>query len=151
MKIAAISDDGNTISQHFGRAPYYMVLTIEDGEIVERDLREKAGHAQFQNETEHHHEEHQHGGQDEGHHGHGHHGDAQGRHGYGAGAQGRHARMAAAITDCQAVLCRGMGWGAYESMKEHGITPIVTDIRDIEEAVRAYLDGSIVDLTDRLH
>lgn len=142
MKIAAITDDGATISQHFGRAPYYMVFTVEDGKIVGRDLREKAGHAQFQHEGGHHHEEP---------HEHGHSGGAQGRHGYGAAAQGRHARMAAAITDCEAVLCRGMGWGAYESMKEHGITPVVTDIRDIEEAVRAYLDDSIKDLTDRLH
>ena len=27
MKIAAISDDGTTISQHFGRAPFYVVVT----------------------------------------------------------------------------------------------------------------------------
>ena len=44
-----------------------------------------------------------------------------------------------------------MGWGAYESMKEYGITPIVTDIRDIDAAVQAHIDGSIVDLTDKLH
>jgi hypothetical protein len=37
MKIAAITDDGITISQHFGRAPYYMVLTIENGEILQRN------------------------------------------------------------------------------------------------------------------
>jgi hypothetical protein len=36
-------------------------------------------------------------------------------------------------------------------MNEYGITPIVTDIPDAEEAVRAYLDGSIEDRTDRLH
>ena len=44
-----------------------------------------------------------------------------------------------------------MGRGAYESMQEHGITPVVTDIADIDAAVQAYLDGSIQDLTDRLH
>ena len=141
MKIAAITDDGETISQHFGRAPYYAVFTVEDGKIVKQEVREKLGHAQFQAE----------GG-----HGHGHdhgHADAHepGRHGYGAEAQSRHARMAASIADCRALLCRGMGWGAYESMKEHGITPIVTDIVEIESAVRAYVDGSIEDLTDRLH
>jgi len=31
MKIAVITDDGKTISQHFGRSPYYLVLTIEEG------------------------------------------------------------------------------------------------------------------------
>jgi len=27
MKIAAVTEDGTTISQHFGRAPYYLVVT----------------------------------------------------------------------------------------------------------------------------
>ena len=30
MKIACITEDGHTISQHFGRAPYYLVLTVEN-------------------------------------------------------------------------------------------------------------------------
>lgn len=47
MKIAAITDDGKTISQHFGRAQYYPVATIENGQIVDRELREKPGHAHF--------------------------------------------------------------------------------------------------------
>jgi predicted Fe-Mo cluster-binding NifX family protein len=34
MKIAVITDDGKTISQHFGRAPYYMVFSIE-GKLVD--------------------------------------------------------------------------------------------------------------------
>lgn len=130
MKIAAITDDGVTISQHFGRAPYYAVLTVEEGEIVGREIRDKLGHAQFVEEE---------------------HLDESGRHGYGPGAQDRHARMAAAIRDCEVLLCQGMGWGAYESMKRYGITPIVTDITGIEAAVKAYLAGEIVDHRERLH
>ena len=132
MKIAAITDDGTTISRHFGRAPYYMVLTVEDGKIVDRDRRNKLGHGQFRHQ----------GGQ---------HRDAHGRHGYGAGAESRHERMAATIIDCQVLLCGGMGWGAYESMKAKGIAPIVTDIRNIDAAVQAYLDGTIVDQRGLLH
>jgi hypothetical protein len=30
--IAVISDDGRTVSQHFGRARYYVVLTVENGQ-----------------------------------------------------------------------------------------------------------------------
>ena len=30
MKIAIITDDGKTISQHFGRANYYAVVTIDN-------------------------------------------------------------------------------------------------------------------------
>jgi predicted Fe-Mo cluster-binding NifX family protein len=132
MKIAALSDDGVTISRHFGRAPYYVVVTVEDREVVDRDRRTKMGHAQFRHQ----------GGQ---------HRDAQGRHGYGGGAEGRHERMAATISDCQVLLCGGMGWGAYESLQAKGITPIVTDIRDIDTAVQAYLDGTIVDQKGLLH
>ena len=35
-KIAAITDDGKTISQHFGRAAYYLVATLKTGQIVAR-------------------------------------------------------------------------------------------------------------------
>jgi hypothetical protein len=38
-----------------------------------------------------------------------------------------------------------MGWGAYESMKKNSIPTIVTDIVNIEEAVQAYLNGTIID------
>lgn len=40
MKIGLISEDGVTISQHFGRAPYYLVLTVENGSIVSKEKRE---------------------------------------------------------------------------------------------------------------
>ena len=42
MKIAAISEDGATISQHFGRAPLYVVVTVENGKVVskERGIRQ---------------------------------------------------------------------------------------------------------------
>ena len=36
MKIAAVTDDGKTISAHFGRARYYVVVTVEDGKVTER-------------------------------------------------------------------------------------------------------------------
>ena len=39
-----------------------------------------------------------------------------------------------AITDCEALLCRGMGMGAYDSMKARNIRPVVTDISDIERS-----------------
>jgi predicted Fe-Mo cluster-binding NifX family protein len=132
MKIAVITDEGKTISQHFGKARYYLVFTVENGEIVSREMRDKVGHAQFQSEGHEHHE-------------------SDGRHGYGPTAEDRHTRMAGSIADCQVLLCRGMGMGAYESMQLRGIRPVVTDIASTEEAVRAYLEGIIVDHVDRLH
>ncbi len=132
MKIAAITDDGQTISQHFGRAAHYLVLTVENGQIVNRELRDKLGHSHFANEP--------------------HEPGAPGQpHGFDPAAQDRHARMAEAIADCEVLLCGGMGAGAYQSMQARGIKPVVADVRAIDAAVKAYLEGKLVDRVDRLH
>jgi predicted Fe-Mo cluster-binding NifX family protein len=131
MKIALITDDGKTISQHFGRATHYLVLTIESGKIINREMRDKLGHNQFSGEAheEHHGETH---GMDEAHH-------------------DRHAQMAGSISDCEALICGGMGMGAYESMRRLNIKPVVTNLLDIEMAAQAYIDGKLVDHTEKLH
>ena len=132
MKIAAITEDERTISQHFGRAPYYLVLTVENGQIIDRQRRDKLGHANFVNDP---HVE-----------------SAPGQpHGLDPASQDRHVQMAKAIADCDALLCGGMGQGAYESMRARGIRPVVTDILSIDEAARAFIDGKIVDQVNRLH
>jgi predicted Fe-Mo cluster-binding NifX family protein len=135
MKIAAVSEDGVTISQHFGRAPYYIVLTIEDGKIIAREQREKMGHSHFAGE---HHEEH------------GHESDPRG-HGFAPAEQDRHFLMAEAIRDCQMLLARGMGAGAYYSMEQAGIRPVITDIANIDEAALEAAQGIIVDHKEKLH
>jgi len=132
MKIAVITDDGATISQHFGRASHYLVATVEDGQIVDRELREKLSHAHFANQN--------HPAQQPGQ-----------PHGLDPASHDKHLRMAETISDCEALLCRGMGRGAYDSMKVRGIRPIVTDIASVDDAVMAYIEGRIVDLVDRLH
>jgi predicted Fe-Mo cluster-binding NifX family protein len=132
MKIAVISDDGTAVSQHFGRASLYVVVTVENGKITGRENREKAGHHTFS------------GGQ--------HPETAPGeRHGYDAGAQSRHAAMAQSIDDCQVLIAGGMGWGAYESLKSRGIDTIVTDVKNIDEAVNLYLQGKLPNMMERLH
>ena len=44
MKIAVATEDGKTISAHFGRAPYYAVVDVTDGQMVEQEVRAKAHH-----------------------------------------------------------------------------------------------------------
>jgi len=131
MKIAAISEDGITISQHFGRAPLYVVFTVEDGKVVNKETRAKTGHHTFA----------------------AHHPDlAPGeKHGYDAGSQIRHSSMAETISDCQVLLAGGMGWGAYEAMQSYNIKPVVTDVKSIDEAVQLYLDNKLPNLMERLH
>ena len=133
MKIALITDDGKSISQHFGRAPYYLVISLEDGKEVNRELRPKLGHNQFQHAEEH--AEHAHGHE----------------HGQDEASHQKHASMAETIQDCAVLICGGMGYGAYESMRRLNIQPLVTDLRDIEEAVRAFTAGQLSDHPEKLH
>jgi predicted Fe-Mo cluster-binding NifX family protein len=132
MKIALITDNGQTISQHFGRAPYYLVVTIENGQETGREMRDKLGHTHFVTQE---------------------HAESSGseRHGFDAGSHDKHVNMAQVIADCEAIICGGMGAGAYESMRRLNIKPVVTDLRQIDAAVKAYLAGSLQDRTDLLH
>ena len=132
MKIAAVSEDGINVSQHFGRAPYYVVLTVEEGRIVDSETRPKAGHHTFATQG------HPRLARSE-------------RHGCDAGSQPKHQRMAETIADCDLLIAGGMGQGAYESLKGYGIRPIVTDVGDIREAALRYLEGNLPDLRERPH
>ena len=134
MKIAVVTEDEKAISTHLGHTSYYLVFTVEDGEITEKESRNKIGHRQFANEPGHH----------KGH------ADSQG-HGFGRHSEEKHARMIEAIKDCQVVIARGMGRGTHLAMEQANIRPYVTDITDAEDAVRAYIDGNLVDHTDKLH
>lgn len=133
MKIAIITDDEKTISQHFGRANYYAVLTVENGQIVQREMREKLSHKHFANEL------HEHAS------------EADQRHGFDPASQSRHGEMSQAITDCEALICGGMGAGAYESIKDLGIRPIITDVEEIDTAALDYASGILANHIEKLH
>ncbi|NPA89889.1 MAG: hypothetical protein GXO55_00315 [Chloroflexi bacterium] len=140
-KIAIVSDDARTVSPHFGRAAYYVVVTLEDGEPVAWETRAR---------TPVHHEEHHHHGH---HHGHHHEGHAHGHHrrGMGAHAAQRHAALLAPVRDCDVLIAGGMGLGAYENIQAAGKRIILTRVRSIEEVVQAYARGSLVHELERVH
>jgi len=123
MKIAVASEDGKTISKHFGRAPFYIVVTVDEGKITGYERRDKVACN---------HQAHQ-------------------PHSHTEPANNLHGQMAGMIADCEAVLTRGMGTGAYQSIQQAGIKPVITDIATIDEAVIAYAEGQIVNHTEKLH
>lgn len=131
MKIAIATDDSTTISAHFGRAQYFDVFTIVENVVTARETRPKANHNQFVGE----------------HHGHEH----RETHGAHPESLHRHNAMIQAIHDCQVLIARGMGMGAYQSLSDAGISPILTDIGRIEEALQAYLAGTLVNHPEKLH
>ena len=129
MKIAVVTVDGDTVSQHFGRSPYYAVVTAENGVVTSRELRRR-GVGHFAPQGPQHGEHHEEGG----------------RHGYGPEARMSHAATAQEIRHCQVLIADGMGSGAYENIKEAGLDVILTDHRLIDDAVKAYLDGTLKNL-----
>lgn len=133
MKIAFITDDGKTISRHFGRAGHYLVVEVENGEEVSREMRDKLGHTHFAQMGEHHDHAHSHDGHS------------------GMESHGKHQSMAEVISDCQTLICGGMGRGAYQSMQVLGITPVVTKEFEIDAALDAFLKGELTDHTEMLH
>jgi len=130
MKVAVVTDDGKTISQHFGMAKYYQVFEIQDGVIKGSERRPKAGH----------HVE-----------GAGPHKEGGGVHGFDHGDPAIHDSMLSNIADCEVLIARGMGQGAFEAMKEAGLEPFITDIDSAEEAVKAYINGKLDTHPERLH
>ena len=132
MKVAIVTTDGQTVSQHFGRSPYYKVVTIDNGQVVQQEMRER-GTGHFARGRRH--ESHEH------HHTHG----SQG-HGYGPEADVKHAAMAAEIADCDVLVAGGMGRGAYESFARAGLNVILTDMVKIEDVVQGIINGTITNL-----
>ena len=122
-KIAVASDDGNNVSSHFGRAPYYTVLTMKDGAVAAREQRAKVAP-----------------------HGHGHEpGESHASHG------AHHGAMLDPIRDCQVVIARGMGDGAYIHLTEAGLAVILTQLHSVEEVAEAVGSGSLQHQPQRLH
>jgi len=135
MKIAIVSDDNQTVSQHFGRAENYIVILLEHEKIIERKTLAKPGrcHTASRGRGKHNHTA-----------------DARGR-GFGHQAKGAHQDMFENIMDCDILITGGMGRGAYLDLQELGIRPIVTDIADIASVIQAVLDDTIVDHVEQLH
>jgi predicted DNA-binding protein (UPF0251 family)/predicted Fe-Mo cluster-binding NifX family protein len=111
MKIAVVTDDEKTISPHFGRARGFVVLTIENGRVVDRKTRPREN-----------------GCDEQGHeHPHGHH----------------CGELVELIADCALVLVCRMGGGLYGRLQAAGIRPVFTEVANIDEAVRALLEGTL--------
>lgn len=135
MRVAVVTDDGKTISPHFGMAQYYLVYDIKNGAVKGKEMRPKAGHhrsgMEHQDETEHH-------GAGPGHH-------------QGPEEVSTHQNMLSNVRDCAALIARGMGWGMYDAIIQSGIKPFVTESVYADDAVQAYIKGSLDDHREKLH
>ena len=117
MKIAVPTNDGVTLSEHFGRSAEFLIFELENGRITKRETRpNRAHHARGDGEC--------------------HHGGGEGR---------AHAGIVAALAGCDVVLCGGMGGRAAEALRAGGISPVpVSATGSAEELVAAYAAGSLI-------
>lgn len=126
MNIALVSNDGTRISRHFGRARSYVAVSIEEGREVAREIRAKPAH--------HGHSQHIHG-PDEDEHQHGH----------------DHDTMLAPIADCALVIANGIGAPMSQRLRQAGLQLICTPILSVDEAIAAYLAGTLDDHPELVH
>lgn len=109
MKIAIPSNDGTTVSRHFGRTRGFMIYTISDGKILSKEYKTNdfTGHARGL----HHEKEHQHS----------------------------HAGIFNALGDCEVVIAGGMGRRLYDDFKQKNIEVYVTRENNLENAIGLFL------------
>lgn len=116
MKLAIASQDGTTMSQHFGHSSCFIIYEIEEDTVKGREVRALAAPA--------------HGATDEPDH-------APQAHG--------HDGLLQALEGCDALLCGGIGSRAAEDLRAHRINTLVTLDTDLDpdEAVQRLLSGKL--------
>ncbi|RLF55935.1 MAG: hypothetical protein DRN28_02070, partial [Thermoplasmata archaeon] len=102
MKVAIPTEDRENVSEHFGRSPNFLVITVEGKEIVSREMRKKPGHEEFAMKEEHPQT------------------DEKGRQGSGALASKRHGGDHGDNQGLELVITGRIGLGAYTDMKNYG-------------------------------
>ncbi|HEX7319275.1 MAG TPA: NifB/NifX family molybdenum-iron cluster-binding protein [bacterium] len=114
MKIAIASDDGKTISSHFGRTRGFVIFEIEGMEIKKQEYRDNTftGHARGLEGSNH--------------------------------SFDRHAPILEALSDCGVVISHGMGRRIYDDLSNAKIEAFITEIEDVENALKLFLNGNLV-------
>jgi predicted Fe-Mo cluster-binding NifX family protein len=117
MKVGIASNDEHSIAYHFGRAKGFIIADVVEGEIKSKEYRlNNFSHHSHQGSHEH-----------------------QGNHNHS------HTRILSSLKDCDVVISRGMGKRIYDDLRDANIEAMITDIAEVDEAIAAYLAGTLVD------
>jgi predicted Fe-Mo cluster-binding NifX family protein len=123
MKIAIPTMDERTLSAHFGRSKAFIVVDVENSQVLGREVRANV----------------------QGHQAHGHLADDQIGHGQGHGHHD-HGGFVALLQDCTMVLAGGMGAGAWNALRNAGLKVyLVPNPVTVEEAVDLFLAGKLTE------
>ena len=128
MKIAVVTGDNEIISFHFNKASKYDVLTVDQGQIVSKEIRERTGRLDYQLERSKGQTRYQ--------------GDP-GETGDGRHSGADHWNWLKLIFDRNIVLALDIDQKAYIGLRCMGIQPFITNIPDIKSTAQAVIDGNI--------
>jgi predicted Fe-Mo cluster-binding NifX family protein len=147
QRIAIVTEDGEKISSHFGMAPIYQVFTVEDGQVIAEEQREKPHHERHPDQHRDK-QEHQGGNaanlelhevQDINLHDRDHQSPDRG-----------HQAMFAPVADCQVLICGGMGTPAHQGALAAGLEVVLVGGK-LRPVLDAYLRGEIQSDMRRVH
>jgi len=123
MRIAVPTNDGASISEHFGRSAAFLIFEIENGQIKSHELKSNgAKHSHAQGACDHHSAE---------------------------SKPHNHAGILAALEGCEVVICAGMGQRAAEALRNCSTQILVAPPASAEETVGTYLAGKLTPQTKR--
>ena len=118
MKIAVPTNDGLSISEHFGRSAAFLLFEAENARITSRERRENPALDALASNC--------------------------GGHHSGSSQPHDHTAILSAIAGCDVVICAGIGRRAADALKQHGVREvIVTTPGPAEERIQAYLKGKL--------
>jgi predicted Fe-Mo cluster-binding NifX family protein len=116
VKIAVATDPDLAPARHFGKAPSYIVFTVENGRVVDRQERPKPVC-------------------DHGPEGHGHQDEGE------ADGPDLHTRMSNVIDDCQVVMAGGIPAPMHRHLANVGLRPVIVRAASAEDAVTDFLSA----------
>ena len=109
-RIAIATADGVSVCDHLARSATFIVLEIENGQVVSRAVRSRD-----------------------------------------AGPCGNHKSFVEMLEGCDAVICGGIGQGAFDSLRAHRIQPVVAaGAHGVDEAAALYLEGKLATTDERV-
>jgi predicted Fe-Mo cluster-binding NifX family protein len=118
MKIAVATDNNITVTGHVGRCNAFIIYTIEESQIINKEVIEN-------NFTHHKQDEQKHSGEEQ--------------------SQGHsHSGLLEALKDCKALIFSHGGWRLVEDLKRNNIEAVLTDEELADEAVNKYIKGELI-------
>lgn len=127
FKAAFVTNDGVTISKHFGPSKLYNKVEVIDGQIKSSVIVEKPN---FHSGHNHNHDHSNCNSSDN---------------------ANKHNEMLKVIGDCDYLIVGGMGYGMYNHLTKAGIEAIMTDEDDIVIALEKILRGELISKVELVH